>query len=107
MRHEIRHSLEPASARRIIEQAYADYAERYQRYRPELKWHDECHATLAVQVRGMALKGSLAVEPGKLTIQADLPWALRVFSRAAARVIDAEARRWLSAEHGGPTAASA
>ena len=64
MKHSIPHPLGPERARRVAEQAFASYAERFAEYRPALRWLDAQRAETSFTVKGVTLTGS--IEVGKL-----------------------------------------
>ena len=101
IQHRIEHDLDVATARRLIDGAFADYRSRYARYRPELTWEQDRLAHAGCLIRGLRVGARLELELGAVTVVVQAPWPLSVFRTAAVRVIDAEARRVLSLARAG------
>ena len=97
MRHRIERSCGPARTRRILDEAFAAYAERYARYRPHLKWYDDSRAAFGFRVRGLKVTGTLSLLADAIDLEVQVPWMLRPLHDLARRTIDAEAERLFAA----------
>ena len=102
-RHVFVHTLSPAAARALIDEAFAHYAARYPVANLQLTWHSEQHAELGGLARGLKLRAKIELTPGQCLLDVDVPFVLRPFQDVAKRAIEREVGRWLER---GPTSAS-
>jgi hypothetical protein len=96
MKHSIPHPLGPERARRVAEQAFASYAERFAEYHPALRWLDAQRAETSFTVKGVTLKGSIELAAREILIDLDVPLLLRPFKSKAIEVIEREIRAWVA-----------
>ena len=94
--HTIEHGLDETQARQLLERAWNDYAARYARWKPWLRWASEHEAEAGFEALGRKLSGRLRLRPGRLEIEAEVPWPMRPFLPRARAVVDREAARWLA-----------
>jgi hypothetical protein len=95
MHHRLRHNLGVAQAHQLMDDAFATYARRHAKHAPTLTWFAPDRARLSIEVLGALVWADVFLTPRTLEIEAQVPWSLRMFSRAAIRVIDDEAQAWL------------
>jgi hypothetical protein len=96
MKHRIECPVGETAACEIIRAALERYAQRYQRFEPELSWSDAGHASFAFVVAGARVQGELVVAEGYIDVEVEAPWLLRIFRAEAVRRIDAEAEHLFS-----------
>lgn len=95
MKHEIAHELDQETARRAAHAAGEFYAQRFARYRPEVRWVDEDRCHVAFHAKGLELQGELALAPGCLLLDLDLPLPLWPFKKLGLALIEREFYSWL------------
>lgn len=96
MKHVIEHDLDPATAQKVTDRAFAEYRSRYPDYEPTLKWLDAKRADVSFNAKGVRLAGSMAIAERTITLDLDVPFLLRVFQKRAIEVIDREVRAWIA-----------
>jgi hypothetical protein len=96
MKHSVPHPLGTERARRVAEQAFASYAERFAEYRPSLRWLDAQRAETSFTVKGVTLTGSIEVGAREILLDLDVPLLLRPFKSKAIEVIEREIRTWVA-----------
>ena len=101
MKHLVSHSLDAATARKVTDQAWASYQERYSQYQPQANWTSETHADVQFSVKGVTLKGSIDLEPKAVALDLDVPFLLRPFKGQAIAVIEREIRVWIDKANAG------
>ena len=101
MRHTIRHELEDAQARRLLDLAFDSYRSRYSASSPMLDWQDGARARFSFSVKGRTLHGDLTLAPGAFEVDLQVPLLLRPFEARARRAIDDEVRRWVTRAQAG------
>ena len=82
MKHVIVHDLDPNTARKVADRAFAEYKSKYPGYEPELEWQTENKADVRFRASGMRLNGSVGIEPGAIEFALDVPFFLRPFRRS-------------------------
>jgi hypothetical protein len=97
VKHFIPHSLSTADAKRVIESAFAEYATRFAKYAPRLKWLSEDAARVGFQAMGRELEGSVRVLQGGIEVEADVPLLVRPFVGRAKQAIEREVLRHVTA----------
>lgn len=101
MKHTIDHDLDPVTAKKVTERAFAEYANRYPDYQPKLAWSDDRHADLSMNAKGMTLNGVMAIEEKSISLDLDVPFLLRPFKSKAIEVIDREVKVWIEKARAG------
>jgi len=94
MKHELRHELPPALARRAAERAFESYRERYAHYRPVLRWLSDTRAEASFCAKGLTVGGTIELLPGRIALRLDVPFVLRVFKKRAYAVLERELAHW-------------
>ena len=97
MKHFIGHPLSAADAKRVIEDAFTDYAQRFAKYTPRLQWLSEDAARVGFQAMGRELEGGVRLLQGGLEIELDVPLLLRPFTGRAKQAIEHEVLRRVTA----------
>ena len=92
---DVPHKLDADGARAAVEKAFDYYRTRYAAYKPRLKWLDEQHAEVTFSAKGVSIHGTLTMQPGKIIMDAKVPFLLRPFTKKAVAVIESELHRWL------------
>lgn len=95
MKHMIEHDLDMATAKKVTDRAFAEYANRYPEYKPTLAWSDDRHADLSMNAKGVSLSGVMAIEEKAISLDLDVPFLLRPFKGKAIEVIDREVKVWI------------
>ncbi len=96
MKHSIPHDLDIATAKRAAEKALETYRTEYPAYHPTADWTSDRHAEIGFNAKGVALKGSLQIEPQEIVLQLDVPFLLRLFQGQAVKAIEAEVQTWIA-----------
>jgi hypothetical protein len=99
MQQTIPHDLDEATAKRVIERAFAEYAARFPDHHPYLRWVGDLRAEIGFKALGATLSGTMELEPKRITVDLDVPFLLRPFRAKALAVIDEEVRRWVAKAH--------
>jgi hypothetical protein len=101
MKHRIPHDLSLELATRATREALEHYREDFKEYDTQGRWIDERHAQLSFRVLGRTLHGAVGVERDHISLELDLPLALRPFRNKALRLIEAEIRVWIERARNG------
>ena len=101
MKHAVPHDLDQATARRVTDKAFASYRERFAQYNPTMLWVSDDRAEVGFSAKGISLKGAFELKPGKIEMDLDVPFILKVFKGKALSVIDEEIKRWIAAAKSG------
>jgi Putative polyhydroxyalkanoic acid system protein (PHA_gran_rgn) len=101
MKHMIEHDLDPATAKKVTDRAFAEYANRYPDYKPTLTWSDDRHADLSMSAKGVSLSGVMAIEEKAISLDLDVPFLFRPFKSKAIEVIDREVKVWIEKARSG------
>jgi hypothetical protein len=95
MKHVIQHDLDPATAKKVADRAFAEYSSRYPDYRPELSWVSDRRADVAFNAKGVKLNGAMEIDPGSIALELDVPFLFKPFQKKALEVIEREVRVWI------------
>jgi hypothetical protein len=95
MKHEISHTLDLATARRVADRAFAEYKSRFSGYEPTLRWVDDRKAEISFNAKGLRLEGAIKVAERVISLDLDVPFLFRPFQKKAIEVIDREVKVWL------------
>lgn len=101
MKHTIEHDLDPATAKKVTDRAFAEYANRYPDYQPKLVWSNDRRADLSMNAKGVTLSGVMAIEEKSISLDLDVPFLLRPFKSKAIEVIDREVKVWIEKARAG------
>ncbi|HVY47422.1 MAG TPA: polyhydroxyalkanoic acid system family protein [Minicystis sp.] len=101
MKHVIEHPLGEDVAHTVVERAFDEYKTRYASYHPSLTWKSKEAADVGFTAKGVSLRGRIALRPGAIDVELDVPLLLRVFQKRAMEVIDREVRRWIERARAG------
>ena len=92
---DVPHKLDATGARAAVEKAFEHYRSRYAAYKPRLKWLDDERAAITFSAKGVSLEGTLALHPGKIVMDAKVPFLLKPFTKKAVAAIESEMHKWL------------
>jgi hypothetical protein len=95
MKHEIPHTLDIPTAKKVTDRAFAEYSARYPQYHPTFQWAGDRKADISFNAKGIKLKGSMEVAEGKILMDLDVPFLLRPFQKMAMDVIEREVQVWI------------
>jgi len=95
MKHSVSHSLGREMARKVARAAFENYAKRFAEYSPKTNWKTEDEADISFSVKGMALKGAVAVADNSIDLDLDVPFMLKPFKGKALSVIEGEIKEWI------------
>ncbi len=96
MKHTIEHDLDQATAKRVIDRAFASYKAQLPDYNPTLAWATDRLAKVAFSAKGVQIKGTMTVGTGEIVLDLDVPWLFRIFQGKAVGIIDREVRVWIA-----------
>lgn len=101
MKHSVPHDLDPETARRVAEKAWASYQQRFSEYSPTINWTSQQRAEVGFSAKGINLKGALELKPGEIELDLDVPFLLRPFKGKAISVIEEEIKKWIGVAKNG------
>lgn len=101
MKHEIAHSLDLATAKKVTDRAFDEYKTRYPDYGPNLRWLDERRAEISFNAKGIRLDGTMQVAERTISLDLDVPFLFRPFQKKAIEVIDREVKVWIAKANAG------
>ena len=94
MKHEMAHNLGQDLARKVAERAFESYRAKYAEFAPTLTWVSETAAQASFSAKGLALRGKVELAPGKIKLELDVPFMLRMFQGKAVSIIERELCAW-------------
>ena len=94
MKHVMPHDLAPDMARQVAERAFDAYREKYNSYNPTLTWVSDTRAEASFNAKGIALKGTIDLEPKAIAFDLDVPFIFRLFKGRAVAIMERELKRW-------------
>ena len=101
MKHSVKHTLGREMARKVAHAAFESYKARFADYNPTTVWSSEDAAQIGFSVKGMSLKGEVAVNDNSIDMDLSVPFLLKPFQGTAVKVIDDEIKGWIQkAERG-------
>ena len=95
MKHSVPHDLGQEKARKVAESALGSYAKKFAKYDASVTWVNPDQATLSFKVKGISLKGKVAVREASIDMELDVPFLLRPFQGMAVSVVDGEIKKWI------------
>lgn len=95
MKHSVQHTLGKDMARKVARAAFESYKQRFAEFNPRTDWINEDRAEIAFAVKGMALKGNVAVTDTSIDMDLDVPFLLKPFQGTAIKVIGDEIQGWI------------
>jgi hypothetical protein len=101
MKHEIPHTLDVATARKVADRAFAEYKSRFPDYEPTVNWVSEQRADIRFNAKGVKLNGSLELVDKAIIMELDVPFLFRPFQKKAIEVIDREVKTWIGKAQAG------
>lgn len=101
MKHTIAHEFDTATAKKVTDQAFAEYARRYPDYQPTLRWVSDQRADITFNAKGLKLHGAMVMEQGSIVMDLDVPFLFRPFQKRAVEVIEREVQLWLGKARSG------
>jgi hypothetical protein len=97
VKHRVTHGLSIDDARRVVDEAFAHYRQRYAAFRPTLHWVANDVAEVAFVALGVRVEGTLHLRPGAIELEVDVPLPLRPFGARAVAAVEREVARWANA----------
>lgn len=94
MKHEMTHDLSTDLARKVAERAFESYRQKYADFAPTLTWVSDTAAKASFSAKGVELRGSVELVPGKIRLDLDVPFMLRMFQGKAVEILDRELSAW-------------
>lgn len=82
-------------AEQAAHMAFDAYRAKLPDYDPQVQWKDPDHADISFRVKGITLTGAVAIEPGVIDLDLDVPFLFRIFQKRAIDVIEREVNDWL------------
>ncbi len=101
MKHSVPHSLGQEKAKKVAEEAFKSYQNRFAEYKPTVSWPSSDRADIGFSVKGVSLKGSVDVKPNSIDLDLDVPFMLRPFKGRALGVIEDEIKKWIGKAEAG------
>lgn len=101
MKHSVSHDLDSATAKRVAEHAADAYAQRFAKYDPQVQWVSDSRCMVRFKAKGIKVEGALELEPGKITMEMEVPFLLRIFQKQAVGIIEEEIQSWLGKARAG------
>lgn len=96
MKQSFSHHLSQEQAREVARQAIAGYLTKLADYSPKFTWHDDDKGELSFRALGKTVSGLIALQPGQIIVDLDVPLRLVPFRKKAMDVIGAEIQRWVA-----------
>ena len=96
MKHAVHHGLDDATAKDVAGQAFAAYATRYSEYEPRANWVSDHRCEISFRVKGISLRGVVALVPGAIEVDLEVPLVFRPFRKKAIARIEREIRSWIA-----------
>lgn len=101
MKHAVPHSLGKTQAISVAKKAFDSYVARFSQYGAQVNWTAEDRANIAFNVKGVSIKGAVAVDDKDIQIDMDVPFLLRPFKDMALGKVEEEIKGWIAkAERG-------
>lgn len=97
MKHVIAHPLSQEHAKRALEEAQVEYARRFPKYAPRLRWLSADQACVGFHAAGRELEGTVRVFERGLEVELEVPFLLRPFVGPAKHAIEREVMRLAAA----------
>lgn len=95
MKHEIAHSLDLATAKKVTDRAFAEYKARFSDYDPTLRWVNDQRAEITFNAKGIRLNGAMELAPKAIVLELDVPFLFRPFQKTAIGIIEKEVKAWI------------
>lgn len=95
MKHAVPHSLGKTQAISVAKKAFDSYVARFSQYGAQVNWTSDDRANIGFNVKGVSLKGSVAVEEKDIQIDMDVPFLLRPFKDLALGKVEEEIKDWI------------
>lgn len=95
MKHSVPHDLGQEKAKQVAESALNSYAKKFAEYSPTTEWTSEDQARIGFSVKGISLKGKVAVTRSTIDLDLDVPFILKPFQGKALAVIEGEIKKWI------------
>jgi len=97
MKHVIAHDLSPEDAKRVLDEAQVEYAQRFAKYAPRLVWQRADQARGSFHAMGREIEGTVRLLEHGLELDVEVPLLLRPFVGRAKQAIEREVARLISA----------
>lgn len=96
MKHSVSHDLGKERAKQVTQAAWNSYSEKFGKYSPTIEWVSDDRAQIGFNAKGMALQGSISLQPTTIDLELDVPFLLRPFQKMAVGVIEEEIKEWIA-----------
>jgi len=101
MKHSVPHSLGKERAQKVTRTAFEAYTAKYTDYGATARWLSDDRAEISFAVKGMNLKGLVAVAERTVEVEMEVPFFLKPFQKMAMGRIEEEIGKWIGkAERG-------
>lgn len=101
MKHSVPHDLGSEQAKKVAEEAWKSYSERFAKYSPTMNWKTDTHAAIGFTAKGISLNGTLELQPKSIDLDLNVPFLLKPFRGKAIGVIEEEIQRWIKKSKAG------
>jgi hypothetical protein len=95
MKHSVPHSLGKERAQKVTRAAFDAYIAKYTDYGASARWLSDDRAEISFAVKGMSLKGLVAVGERTVDVDMEVPFFLKPFQKVAMSRIEEEIGKWL------------
>jgi hypothetical protein len=95
MKHTVSHSLGKEKAQKVTRAAFDAYVAKFTEYGAKAHWTGDDRAEISFAVKGMSLKGLVAVAEREIAIDMEVPFFLKPFQKVAMTKIDEEIGKWI------------
>ena len=99
--HTVTHDVDLSTARRATRCAFEEYQRRLAAFSPTVAWTDDDHAHVGFHVKGVPLRGAVALRDHTIDLAIDIPFLLRPFQKRAMSAVDEGIRVWLAKARAG------
>ena len=96
MKHTVRHDLEPAKAKQMLDTLLDTYRSHYTDYKIEADWSDDSTAKVGMNIQGREVQGTIQITPDHYNLDFDVPWLFLPFKPKIKKTVDDEVQRWLA-----------
>lgn len=101
MKHRVSHPLDRPSARRALDEAFAEYRERFRRHEPSLRWTAPDEVQVSFHALDRSFEARVHLLDQALEIEMNVPLLARPFVSRAKRRIEREVSHWAQSHSGG------
>ena len=95
MKHSFQHDLDFETLRKVADKAFDSYATKYTSYSPQISWIDDRRAKIGFSVKGINIKGELAIAKSTIAVSIEVPFVFRLFKKKAISIVNSELDSWI------------